>query len=99
MNLTNLLNDVKKRHGETITTKDFELLYTEARKYFVEKYGEPERSFLSVVGFGTRTRDELKEMLHQNGIEIQNPEAPNEYGLKQTGFSRISELQQKLKSN
>lgn len=95
----NILGEVKELFGDvnTITTGQFEELYSKVRPYFVSKYGEPERSFVSVVSFGNRCRKEIKTTLTGNGIGIFDPPVVDPYGLQESGLKRLTELQNKLK--
>ena len=94
--MNELISEIKSQFGETITKKQFEALYIKARPFFVEKYGEPERGFIPVVAFGVKCRDELKEALKSNGITVCDPPKVDEFGLKESGFNRLSEIQKKL---
>ena len=94
--LISIIEEVKSDFGNTITKKQFEALYIKTRSYFVEKYGEPERGFIPVVVFGTKCRDELKAALEENGITVCDTPKVDEFGLKESGFNRLSEIQKKL---
>jgi hypothetical protein len=94
--LISFIEEIKSDFGGTITKKQFEALYIKTRSYFVEKYGEPERGFISVMGFGTKCRDELRKTLVENGITVCDPPKVDEYNLKRSGFNRLAEIQKKL---
>lgn len=94
--MNELISEIKSQFGDTITKKQFEALYIQARPFFVEKYGEPERGFVSVVGFGVKCRDELRAALQEQGITVCDPPKVDEYDLQQNGFNRLTEIQKKL---
>lgn len=95
----NIIGELKELFGDvnTITTSQFEELYSKVRPYFVSKYGEPERSFVSVVGFGNKCRKEIKTALNGNGINIFDPPVVDPYDLQEHGMKRLAELQNKTK--
>ena len=65
-----LIEDFKNTYGNLISKDQFEAIYDQTRPFFVEKYGEPKRSFISVVSFGNKVREELKEILDKHGITV-----------------------------
>jgi hypothetical protein len=69
----NLIDSVQNYCGtdNLITQKQFEEVYGEAREFFVEKYGQPERSFTSVFSFGQKCRKELTEALNNAGVLVE----------------------------
>lgn len=92
-----LIEDFKNTYGNSITKDQFESIYDQVEPFFVEKYGEPERSFISVVSFGNKAREELKEILDKHGITVYTESYVDGYGLKTSGFNRLSEIQTKIK--
>lgn len=95
----NYVSDIKDRLGEIIYQKQFDDAYDGFDEIYTQEHGEPARNFTSVVNFGFECRTEFKKYLAEIGVSVIDNPDENEYDLKQSGLSRLSELEQKLVSN
>lgn len=91
-----MIEQIISDYGTSISKKQFQEIYDVYHDICEEKYGKPERSFISVVSFGDKVRQELKELLDNNGITVYTESQVDEYELKTSGFDRLSEIQNKL---
>ena len=95
----NYVSDIKNHLGEVITEKQFDDLYDGFDEIYVQEHCEPARNFTSVVNFGNECRTDFKKYLDEIGVSIIDNPVENVYDLKQSGMSRLSELEQKLVNN